>query len=199
METGRVYPDFERQENFTHQTLADFPYLPVHIGVDFNVGKMHTTVAVVKDYKPLILDEIVGCRDTQALIAEIKRRYPQRAIYIYPDASGRHNSSNASSSDVAQLENAGFQVFAKRSNPAVRNRIASVNGQICNGKNERKLLINIQKCPQLVKSLEQQTYKDGRPEESNDLDHSVDALGYFCYWNWAINKNAVSTDGSEPR
>ena len=197
MQSGRVYPDFDRAFNNTTLTIADFQHNPLHIGLDFNVGKMHSTVAVVKNGQPFVIDEITGLRDTQALIAEIKRRYPNRAIYCYPDASGRLPKTNASASDVQQLENAGFDVNAKKINPEVRNRVASVNAMICNGKNERKLLINAEKCPVLVKTLEQQTYVDGKPDKANDIDHSADAIGYFIYWLWPISKVIDTSNKNE--
>jgi hypothetical protein len=193
MSTGRVYPDFDRALNFTDLTADSFPNLPLHIGIDFNIGKMHSTVGIVKSHQPFLIDEFTGLRDTQALIAAIKNRYPNRAIYCYPDASGRNEKTNATTSDIQQLENAGFDINAKRSNPEVRNRIASVNALICNGKNERRLKVNPDKCPTLVKTLEQQSYIDGKPDKSNDIDHSGDALGYFTYWNWPISKVVETT------
>jgi hypothetical protein len=190
LHTGAVYPDFNRQNNCTTLTLDDFPNVPLHIGIDFNINKMHSTVAVVKEYRPYVVDELVGSRDTVTLIRDIKARYPNRAIYVYPDASGRNtnHSDSASASDLQLLENAGFDVNVYRKNPKVRDRIAAVNAQIQNGKGHHRLLVNPITCPTLIKSLEQQAYVNGVPDKADDIDHSVDALGYFIYHQWPISK-----------
>ena len=48
-------------------------------------------------------------------------------------------------------------------------------------------LVNVEKCPTLAVSLEQQVYdKNGEPDKSAGLDHIVDATGYFIHKRFPI-------------
>jgi hypothetical protein len=134
-----------------------------------------------------IIDEIQGCKNTEALIYTIQQRYPNRIINVYPDATGKASKSCASMSDIALLKQAGFKVFARNSNPFVKDRVASTNGALCNSLGIRRLFINISKSPLLVKGLEQQGYdKSGEPDKSGGLDHMLDGLGYMIHWIFPI-------------
>ncbi|MFT7994068.1 terminase, partial [Salmonella enterica subsp. enterica serovar Enteritidis] len=76
-------------------------------------------------------------------------------IVMYPDASGKNRkSTDASTSDIAQLQNAGFEIRAKSVNPAVKDRVASVNKALESG----RLMVNEQACPVTARCLEQQAY-----------------------------------------
>ncbi|MBW6087821.1 hypothetical protein HTS61_25690 [Escherichia coli] len=67
---------------------------------------------------PCAVTEIINAYDTPDMIRIIKERFwlydgndyrKVREIYIYPDASGdSRKSSNASTTDIAQLKQAGF-------------------------------------------------------------------------------------------
>jgi hypothetical protein len=84
-----------------------------------------------------------------------------REIYIYPDASGdSRKSQNASKTDIAQLNDAGFSVIVDDANPPVKDRINSMNAMFCNANGERRYLVNVQNCPVYTESLDS---KSGRP------------------------------------
>ena len=69
---------------------------------------------------------------------------------MYPDASGKNRKSqDASRSDIAQLEQAGFEVRANASNPAVKDRVAAVNKALESG----RLRVNEQACPVTARCL----------------------------------------------
>jgi len=208
---GSVYPNYDREKNYTNRTIKENDEL--HIGMDFNVGKMSATVAVhdyveeqyirMNDYgmdeiktrlKPLprIVDEIHSVHDTPKMIKVLRERYNKKkhSIIIYPDASGDSRKTvDASITDIALLRDAGFVVSVNESNPFVRDRVLSVNAMFENAKGERRLLINPKKCPELSKCLEQQVYdKSGMPEKRKDLDHLPDTLGYFINRVYGIAK-----------
>lgn len=190
---GSVYPEFDRALNATGETILTSE--PLHIGQDFNVGKMASVVAVLRDGEPHVVDELVGILDTPALIATIKSRYVGHSIIIYPDASAnRRQPNNASETDIALLRAAKFQVFTAPSNPAVKDRVLAVNQMI----SSRRLRVNPDKCPVLVECLEKQAYdKNGEPAKDSDLDHSPDALGYFISYRYPVRGRAqrVSVGG----
>jgi len=173
--SGSVYPAFNRTDcSSTRKVMSGEP---LHIGMDFNVNNMAAVVAV-RDAEVLhVVDELIGYRDTPAIIEAIKGRYPGHVVNVYPDASGASTSSqDASRSDIILLKQAGFLVRAKRRNPRVRDRVVCVNQRLSEG----RLRIHVDRCPQLVECLEQQTYDaHGQPDKDQGYDHANDALGYM--------------------
>lgn len=196
MASGAVYPDFSRTLNHTPAQLR--PDEPVHIGMDFNVLNMTAAVSVIRDQRPITVEEVTGVRDTPAMAQILVQRFARRGhnVTVYPDASGAaHRSVNASESDISILRQAGLTVRVSASNPAVRDRVNAVNALILNDTGERRWLINTDRCPVLTTALEQQAYTDqGEPDKSGGHDHAVDAAGYFLAHRWPITRrSAVQT------
>lgn len=155
---------------------------PLHIGMDFNVGKCAAVVHIIDAIGPIAVDEIMGIKNTEEMIKEIKRRYPNRQITVYPDASGGSQKSNSAQTDHNLLKSAGFAVECPNKNPPVVDRINSMNAMFCNGEGRRRYRVNVQKCPKYTEALEQQTYdNNGNPDKSHDNDHPNDAAGYFIW------------------
>lgn len=180
--SGSVYTEFDRQRCATNDTLKADDIL--HVGMDFNVGKMTAVVFVIRDNDTAhAVAEYTGVLDTPAMIALLKSRYPNR-IFVYPDASGNSRKSvNASESDLSLLRQAGFQVMVNSRNPAVKDRVLSVN--ICFRNLQVK--INPAYCPSLVESFEKQCYdKNGEPDKTAGHDHIIDAAGYFIAYRYPI-------------
>lgn len=188
MQSGVVYYAFDRDANHTEHTLSDFPDHVLHIGQDFNVNHNSSVVHIVHNQEPYALDEICDMKNTEETIKEIKRRYPDRKIIMYPDSSGKSESSNAGVADIIQLKNAGFTVRYPTKNPPVRNRIASMNSMFRNAKGEVRYRVNTDKCSKYTESLEMQSYKNGKPEKRNDIDHPVDAAGYFIHYTYPLQE-----------
>lgn len=194
----RVYDCFERYRNTTKLTLADFPKESIlHIGMDFNIGKMSAVVSVVSKNIVYTVDELIGADNTDAMIKQLKTKFPSRVIYIYPDSSGKNrtaSSDGASVSSITKLQAAGFQCFYRGNNPSiVKERVPAVNALFFNAKEEVRALVNLERCPQLVKGLEQQGWKDGKPDKDSGLDHSLDAYGYFCHFRFPVAGTGVVT------
>lgn len=184
-----VYDSFDRVGNGTNEKLIVGEDL--HIGMDFNVGKMSAVVAVIRNGEAFILDEIFGVLDTPAMIKEINKRYgANHQIFVYPDASGGNRKSNdASSTDISLLKEH-FVVKAKLKNPRVKDRVMSVQAMFLNMKGLRRLFVNVKNCPNLVDNLEQQIYdENGDPDKKQGKDHMLDALGYFIFWHFGITKS----------
>lgn len=205
LRTGTVYSAFDRKLNACDDTVQ--PGEILHIGLDFNVGKMAAITHVTRLGLPRAVDEIVNAYDTPDIIRQIKERYwlydgndykPTRQIRIYPDASGDSRKSvNASKTDLALLRDAGFQVVANHSNPPVKDRVNSMNAMFKNAKGERRYKVNIEKCPTYTSCLEQQAWADnGEPDKTTGHDHPNDAAGYYIQKEFPILKPTVkSGDG----
>lgn len=188
--SGTVYDSFDR---YLNNAPGIFPLKKeiLHIGMDFNVQRMAAIIHVIRGGLPIAVDEIVNVLDTPRMIFAIKGLYPHNPIIIYPDATGvkRYSSNAASPSDIKLLKQAGFIVRVDRRNPAIRDRIISMNGMFCNAAGERRYLINVDKCPLYVENLEQQAYDDnGLPEKTNNTDHTNDGGGYFINKMFGIVK-----------
>tara|TARA_R110002012_G_scaffold198074_3_gene366798 strand:+ start:2500 stop:3771 length:1272 start_codon:yes stop_codon:yes gene_type:complete len=183
--SGSVYTCYDRKLNSSNREIKESDHL--HIGMDFNVGKMSAIVHVKDNNTTTAVDEFMGLLDTPAMIEAIKNRYPNHRVTIYPDSSGKNRkSANASETDVSQLR-AAFNVVVPGRNPFVKDRIAAVQAMLCNANGERRYYINENKCTETAESLEQQVYnKQGEPDKSHDNDHPNDALGYFIHSQYPI-------------
>lgn len=174
--SGTVYEYFSRKEHNTDEILSENE--TIHIGQDFNIGGCCSVVFSVRANTTIVVDEF-SSHDTQDIVNNINKRYPNRDIILYPDASGYAGKTNASLSDIDMLRNAGFKINAPRKNGRVKDRVNTVNNLLSKG----RILINVKNCPNATKALEQQAYdKNGEPEKFNGastVDDWNDALGYF--------------------
>lgn len=191
--SGAVYPDFSRTLN--HAPVTADANEPLHVGMDFNVLNMSAVIFVLRGDTPYAVGELTGVRDTPAMAQILKERYREQghSVTVYPDASGQNTSSkNASESDLSILRQNGFGVRVNNRNPAVKDRVNSVNAMILNAKGERRLMVNTDACPTLTESLEQQVYdKNGQPDKTSGHDHTNDAAGYFLVKQFPILRESM--------
>lgn len=187
---GSVYPEFDRAANASSERIQKGEAL--HVGMDFNVGKMSAVVHVLRGDDPHAVVEHTGVLDTPAMAALLRNRYEGHKVIVYPDASGAsRKSNNASESDIAVLRQAGFSVRANPSNPRVKDRVLALN-KLIQSEGVRRYRVNPEGCPDLVESLEKQAYdKHGEPDKAGGLDHVVDAAGYFVAYRYPIKKPAT--------
>jgi hypothetical protein len=178
--TGTVYDRFDRAKHVITE-LPDISREPLRVGVDFNVGNMSAVIGVRSGKGLVIIDEISGAHDTDALGAEIRRRYPDHRIYGYPDASGGNRSTNASQTDIQILESYGISNQSPKANPPIRDRVAAVQALLENGKGEIRLKVS-SSCRRVIECLELQCYSEkGEPDKDAGHDHMNDALGYLVW------------------
>lgn len=165
------------------------PTAPLHIGMDFNIDPMSAVICIQDGECAWVIDEItIYSSNTNEMCEEIKRRYPKRAVIVYPDASGvRRATSSTGITDHLILQQHGFIVRTNSTNPPVVERIAAVNSRLCNSTGERLLYID-PKCKQTRDGLIKMTYKEGtrQPDKSSGYDHITDALGYYIERTWPI-------------
>ena len=183
--TGQVYDRFDRAKHVTTD-IPDVSGEPLRIGVDFNIGNMSAVIGVRLGNKLLLIDEISGAHDTDAMAQEIRRRFPDQRVYMYPDASGGNRSTNASRTDIQILETYGFSNQSPKANPPVRDRVASVQALLENGKGEVRLQVSAN-CKRTIECLELQSYTEaGDPDKDAGYDHMNDALGYLIYRDFSM-------------
>lgn len=198
--SGQVYTAFNRNHNHSDEYWDNKE--AIHIGMDFNVGRMCSVVHVLRDHDGVLLphavDEITAGYDTPDMIRMIKQRFWDEVednvfkkkceIYVYPDSSGKNRKSvGASDTDISLLKDAGFRVRVNTVNPSVRDRVTTMNSMFCNAKGERKYFVNPRKCPTYVDKLEQQVYKNGEPEKDGTEDVN-DAGGYYIAYEYKVKK-----------
>jgi len=176
----------------------------LHIGMDFNYGKMCAAVFARIGNRLSCIDEIViPNSNTDEMVEEIKSRYlkdQKRDITIYPDPASRQNKTSAGGkTDFTILQNAGFTVKANFAHSAVKDRINSVNSKLCSATGLVTLVVD-PKCRQVVECLERQTYKEntGIPDKDSGYDHMNDATGYVCDYLFPI-KRQYATDTVQPK
>ena len=186
--SGIIYYNFDRKESVQPTLLGEDV---LHIGMDFNLDPMSAVVAVRQSDSLRIIDEIIIYgSNTDEMVDEIKVRYPNKRIVIYPDPACRQRKTSAGGrTDLSILQNAGFAVKVRERHTSVRDRINSVNARLKTTDGQRHLFVD-PKCKQVIKSLERQTYKEGtsQPDKDSGYDHMNDALGYLVDYIYPIKR-----------
>ena len=185
---GIIYYNFSREESVSR--CKDDGSL-LHVGMDFNLDPMSAVLAIRDGSTLQIVDEIVIYgSNTDEMVDEIKTRYPNRPICVYPDPASRQRKTSAGGrTDLSILQNAGFSVKVRDKHSAIRDRINSVNARLKSADGERHLIID-PRCKQVIKSLERQTYKEStsQPDKDSGFDHMNDALGYLIDFLYPIKR-----------
>lgn len=190
---GTVYASFSRKFNDSRVELTGVE--PLHIGMDFNVGRGCSVIHVLRDGEPIAVDEIINTYDTPATIKIINDRFQGYPITIYPDATGKNRKSqNATQSDLQQLKDQGYRVKKITKNPVIKDRVAAMNGMFCNADGYRKYKVNTRKCPFYTDCLEQQAYDgNGVPEKGEGKGDDInDAGGYYIQNQFPIKKRVIT-------
>lgn len=182
--TNKVYHFFDSKKHHSERVLEETDKR-IHIGLDFNVGGCCAVVFVIDNGSPTAVDEFVS-HDTYDFINNLVD-YSDYEITVYPDSSGGSGSTNATSSDIALIEEAGHYCEYNPANPAVRDRINAYNKLL----SHNQFKINTYRCPELTNAMETQGYTDkGEPEKFKShpaIDDWVDSAGYFIAMKFEIN------------
>ena len=193
--TGRVYYAFDRKENATDKEFMQG--LQIKVCVDFNVTPMIWEVLQSIKDEDFAIDEFIGI-DTNT--EEMAKRIGDVYGYAYPflfygDYSGTFRSTKSMSTDYdiirTILPNSEFRL---KPNPIVVDRVNATNSRLCSASGVRKLFINIKRCPQLVKDLEQVIWKEGKREiDKSNLDrtHASDAVGYYMDYEYSLKGKPI--------
>ena len=165
----------------------------VHIGMDFNVDPMTATFNHIRSDDIFQFGEAYLPRsNTYEMSEHIKLKFPVENCIIYPDSTGKHESSNATESDISILKKAGFQIKARSSNPYQRDRINAVNSKLNAGNGEPHYFIDPDNCPKTINDYNKvETHADGRINKDGQklgLTHISDAEGYLISYLYPIRE-----------
>ena len=188
--SGMIYYNFNRQNNIIEKYEKETAVL--HIGLDFNVDPMSAVVCIIVNETIIVVDEIqIYSSNTQEMCEEIRNRYNNKQIVVYPDPSARQRKTSAGGlTDLSILKNANFDVKCKNTAPLIRDRINAVNAKLKNVNGKNSLFI-VKSCKNVIKSIERQIYKEGThvPDKDSGYDHMNDALGYLIEFNFPLRRN----------
>jgi len=195
--SGVVYYNFDRK--YTVRPCNGLDTSEIHCGIDFNVDPMSVAISVIDNNTVYFIDEIcMKGSNTDDACDELKRRYPNSKIIMYPDAAGRQRKTSAGGrTDISILQNAGFRVQVKNSNPPIRDRVNAVNSKLKNSNGVSSLFVD-PKCRQIINSLERMVYKPNTSiiEKDGELDHMADAVGYLVEFLYPVR---TDYDNTEPQ
>ena len=161
------------------------------IGMDFNVSKMCAGVFAKTEFGLHQIDEIVLVNsNTEEMCQEIKNRYPDNVITVFPDPAGSaRKTSSIGRTDHVILTEWGYRVKAPKSHPPIKDRINSVNRLLCDANGDIKYYID-PKCKETMLCLAKHSYKPGTniPDKDSGMDHMPDAIGYAISFLYPIRK-----------
>ncbi len=187
--SGRVFYAFDRKYNL--RAWEDELPQELHIGCDFNLDPITAVVAVKLGTTLQVIDEIkIFGSNTDELVDEIKTRFPQKTIIVYPDPAGAARKTSAGGrTDHTILRAAGFTVKSPHGHNAVRDGINAVNAKLRSSAGITSLYID-PKCKYVIECLEKQTYKEGTsiPDKDSGFDHMNDALRYMTDYLFPIRQ-----------
>ena len=194
--SGTIYYNYSQDSVYKEDISVLNEAKHLYIGMDFNINPMSACIGVRTERGLVIIDEItIHGSNTDEMVQEIKSRYPDKGITIYPDpASRQRKTSAAGRTDLSILVNAGFRTLTRPRHPAVRDRINAVNSALKSADGLQKLWI-APKCKAVIRSLSRQIYKEGTsiPDNNENLSHMNDALGYMVEYMYPITRNSINT------
>ncbi len=191
LSAGLVYQAFDRAVNVADVSVD--AELPLLWALDFNVDPMCSVVAQIAGETVRVVAEIVLSRaSTMEACEEFQARFPRHeaGIRVYGDASGAHMQTTGTS-DYQVIRDffrqAGYRDVRYRvpkANPAVRERVTLLNAKLRSAAEETHLVVD-RKCRELIRDLEQVTYKPDSTVIDKERDprrtHLSDALGYLIW------------------
>jgi hypothetical protein len=126
--------------------------------------------------------------NTDEMVQEIRNRYPDHKITVYPDPAGSQRKTSAGGrTDHTILRTAGFTVRSPHGHNAIRDGVNAVNSKLRNSKGETTLFFD-PKCKYSIECLEKHVYKEGTsiPDKDSGFDHMNDALRYMVDYLFPI-------------
>jgi phage terminase large subunit len=171
-------------------TLKDPTLTILHVGMDFNVSPCTAAIYVQVGDGMFQIDELSMMNShTLEMGEELKRRYPNSKIFVYPDPAGSARKTSAGGkTDHTILQELGFVVKSPRNHDPVKDRINSYNARLCSAKGIRRLFID-PKCKYTLESLEKFCFKEGtQVPDKNGFDHMFDAASYCIQYMFPLKR-----------
>ena len=192
---GVICPAFDRSTHFEYN-FELLPDEPILAGSDLNVTRMPMALCVQREGVIICFDELIGDLDTPALIKSLLRRYGDRHITIYPDASSGNRSTVGADKTNVTLFREHFEVKKRAANPRITDRINAFNVMLMSGDSTVRFKVT-PNCKNLIESLEKHSYdpNTNQPDKKSNLDHMFDAISYLTYWFSPLTKRVVKVKG----
>lgn len=174
-------------------TSAPHPVLPIVVAMDFNLNPMAWTLGQYRGEDFYWFSEIyLRNSHTQEAVKELidRVRCHKPGLIIVGDATGKAGQrAAAGQSDYDIIFNALTQAgikFINRvpdSNPAVKDRVNTMNAACKSADGSVHMFVNRAGCPHLIKDMQRVAWKQGASlildqTKDPDLTHSSDGVGY---------------------
>jgi len=185
---GLVYYAFSADANVQPYGLID--EVEIGAGMDFNVNPMSAAVFWRHGEHIHFFDEIeLPNSDTQPMCVELRNRYGQRLINVYPDPSGnaRHTNAPAGETAFTTLSRNGFIVNAHSRHPKRRDRFNAVNGKM-KAQSGNVTLTFEPSCKKLIRYMRQYSHEQMNTEEQKAMSHLLDARDYAVEYLYPIGQ-----------
>lgn len=174
---GMVYDCFEDKhiQEFDSSKITS----SIYHGLDFNVGQMCGTYVKYQNGVFYVQDELyLKESNTIAAAKETKERYPRyrEDLYVIPDSTFSHRSTNSSMTSKEILRREGFNILPTK-NPYIADRQEALNAYFWNeGRDNLKVVIH-PRCKHLIKELYTLTHED----KEGEVSHLAVSLGYVIW------------------
>jgi len=178
--------------------------LPLCLTMDFNVDPCVWEIAQIIRGLCCFIDEIrLAPASIEEMVREFRNRYPahQGELWIYGDATGNGRSpmTKGSCYDLVRLYLRGYsaqQVWkVPVTNPQVIDRVNAFNLKMRGAEGQIGVLIDPDKCPELVRDLKEVVIYNGQIVKVKKRDdpyfyrtHASDAAGYLIFREWPVIK-----------
>ena len=198
LNTGYSVFDQFRREIHVHKSLEPFSDgEAVHIAIDFNVSIMASSVFAHRGDQLHFLAEFAGDANTDELVNSIKKRYANRRVFVYPDASGQARKSSAATgiTDFSILRSAGFKVMSRTKQPPIRDSVNAVNRLLADAKGNTRMFFSEKGCPLTIRSMESTQWKEvsnsddldnATIDKSQGVEHFSDGVRYACEYIYPV-------------
>jgi hypothetical protein len=123
-----------------------------------------------------------------------------KKAFIIPDATGGRRNQGDGRSNLYILQQAGFHVRARPTNPLRVDTDQAVAVLLENASGERRLFLDRRRAPKTIDALASLRHAD-REAPENIHSHPIDALKYVAYYCAPVkapSRPAPSTESSEP-
>ena len=159
-------------------------------GIDFGVASYMTAILMCENTagEVYVFDEI-GLQNSNTFELAKLMQLKGRGLPVYPDPAGKARTSNSTKSDHKILQEAGFTVISKKSNPTQKDRMNALNRMLEDATGKHKLFIN-PKCTKTIRDLELCTLENGQMLKTETLSHFLDGLMYPIEYRYGFKGQA---------
>lgn len=164
----------------THVTPYEGDITELFVGMDFNVSPFTCAIATIDKHVHFIDEIALDGGHTEAVALELRRRYPQSKITIFPDpACNQKRTSAGGKTDLSILQNHQFPCRFRPKHTPVKDRVNALNAKLKSASGEIGMFVS-PKCKNIIRSLERLSYKEDSSIIQHDgNEHMFDATSYL--------------------